>query len=362
MMLRRFHIPAPLLLVTLFVACDRLTPLAPGIEAASGQPGPTVPAPSNTNAVAVSKSQIDVSWRDNSTNESGFELDRSTAGASGAFTLRVTTGPNVTRYSDQGLDPSTQYCYKVRAFQTAGSKASYSSFSNTACATTPAPPPPPPPTPPAAPYNADALPQGSTAVGVAWRDNSTTEDGFRVERSLDAGATWAVAGTTRPDTVWFVDVGRTSEQPVCYRVIAFNVKGDSPPSNVDCTTPPAGPTDLAVATVNTLTKMAELTWTDNSAVEDGYDVVVCFETCTTYDHLPANSTSYVTECGDFISYVIVATKDGGYSDGSYALNPAFDPRCSGSTSATSAAASAVTTPPLHRARVTAARGDGRRHP
>ena len=199
-------------------------------------------------------------------------------------------------------------------------------------------------------------------MGLAWRDNSTTEDGFRVERSLDAGATWAVAGTTRPDAVWFVDVGRTSEQLVCYRAIAFNVKGDSPPSNVDCTTPPAGPTDLAVATVNTLTKMAELTWTDNSAVEDGYDVVVCFEDCTTYDHLPANSTSYVTECGDFISYVIFATKDGGYSDGSYAVNPAFDPRCSGSTSATSAAASAVTTPTLRRARVTAARGIGRRHP
>ena len=194
MTLRRSGFAYPALLLSfIFSGCEHKQPMAPSVEAASTVgSGSGVNAPSGTNAVAVSKSQIDVSWQDNSTNETGFELDRSTTGASGAFTLRVTTGPHVTSYSDQGLDPSTQYCYKVRAFQTTGSKASYSSFSNTACATTPAPPPPPPPTPPAAPDNADALPQGSTAVGVAWRDNSTTEDGFRVDRSLDAGATWAV--------------------------------------------------------------------------------------------------------------------------------------------------------------------------
>ena len=137
MMLRRFHIPAPLLLVTLFVACDRPTPLAPGIEAATGgQPGPTVQAPSSTNAVAMSWSQINVGWQDNSSNESGFEVHRSTTGPSGSFTLRAATGPNITRYSDAGLTASTPYCYKIRAFRTIGGNTTYSSFSTTACATT----------------------------------------------------------------------------------------------------------------------------------------------------------------------------------------------------------------------------------
>jgi len=44
-------------------------------------------APSNTNAVAMSDSKVNVSWQDNSPNETGFEVHRSTNGPSGAFTL-----------------------------------------------------------------------------------------------------------------------------------------------------------------------------------------------------------------------------------------------------------------------------------
>src|SRR5438132_12264001 len=178
MTLPRFHIPGPLLLVVLFFSCDRPAPLAPGIEAAAGgQPAPTLAAPSNTNALAVSWSQINVAWQDNSSNETGFEVHRSTTGASGSFALLIGVGANVTASSNTGLAGSTQYCHKARAFRITGGNTSYSAFSAAACATTQPPPPPPPPTPPAAPDNADALPQGSTAVGLAWRDNSTTEDG-----------------------------------------------------------------------------------------------------------------------------------------------------------------------------------------
>src|SRR6266481_4073729 len=97
-------------------------------------------APSNTNTVAVSNSRIDVSWHDNSANESGFEVHRSTNGPSGAFSLIGTTAAGVTSRADAGLNPSTQYCYEVRAFITVNSVTSYSGFANTACATTLPPP------------------------------------------------------------------------------------------------------------------------------------------------------------------------------------------------------------------------------
>ena len=55
---------------------------------------------------------------------------------------------------------------------------------------------------------------------------------------------------------------------MCHRVIAINASGEAP-SNAACTTPPARPTNFVVtADANTTV----LTWNDNSAVEDGYQV------------------------------------------------------------------------------------------
>jgi TolB protein len=88
----------------------------------------------------VSASAIAVSWQDNSTNETGFEVYRSTTGPSGAFALLASTAANVTAYSDGGLSGSSQYCYEVRAVRTRGGKTSYSAFSSAACATTLPPP------------------------------------------------------------------------------------------------------------------------------------------------------------------------------------------------------------------------------
>src|SRR2546425_6088077 len=87
---------------------------------------------------------------------------------------------------------------------------------------------------PVSPSRTDAIPGGSSVAGVTWVDNATNEAGFRVQRSRDGGASWVVAGTTGIDEIWFYDVDQVSEQPLCYRVIAFNSHGDSPPSNTDC--------------------------------------------------------------------------------------------------------------------------------
>ena len=73
---RHISFACPALLLSLISSgCDRQQPLAPSVEAAStAGSGPSVNAASSTNAAPVSKSRIDVSWRDNSTNETGFEV------------------------------------------------------------------------------------------------------------------------------------------------------------------------------------------------------------------------------------------------------------------------------------------------
>lgn len=310
------HLTPPCLIPLLWlIACDRKQPVAPTLEAgATGAGGPTVKAPSNGNASAVSESRIDVSWQDNATNESGFEVWRSVSGPVGTFTKLAGTSANVTSYSDAGLNPSTPYCYKVRAVRNYDSKTAFSDFANTACATTPAPPPPPgPPTPPS---GTDAKPAFSTVVDVRWIDNSTSEDGFRIERSVDGGATWASAGTVGANVTSFRDWGRASEQPVCYRVIAFNTSGDSPASNTDCTVPPAWPTGLTATGLDE--PVIDLAWTDNSAVEDGYEVQRSSDgvTFSPLADLPANATSY-RDVGVISNtthlYQVRAKKDGGFS-------------------------------------------------
>jgi Tol biopolymer transport system component len=108
-------------------------------------PPPPPNAPSNTTAVPVSESRTDVSWQDNSTNELGFEVHRGTTGPNGSYSLLVSMNTNASSYSDGGLTALTQYCYKIRAFNTSGGTTRYSEFSAAACATTPLPPPPPAP-------------------------------------------------------------------------------------------------------------------------------------------------------------------------------------------------------------------------
>ena len=115
------------------------------------------------------------------------------------------------------------------------------------------------------------MPAGSNWVNTSWVDNATNETGFRVQRSLDLGVNWTTVVTIYGQNATSItDYSLTSEQRVCYRVIAFNADADSPPSNTDCTAPPAAPSGLTATVVDS--KTVDLAWIDNSTVEDGYEV------------------------------------------------------------------------------------------
>jgi titin len=91
-------------------------------------------APSALAATAISSSQIDLSWADNSLNENVFRIERSTNGVS--FAQIGSVGAGVKTYSDTGLTGNTIYYYRVRANNNAGN----SSYTNTSSATTSASP------------------------------------------------------------------------------------------------------------------------------------------------------------------------------------------------------------------------------
>jgi hypothetical protein len=77
--------------------------------------GPPPEAPSGLIADAVSSSQIDLTWQDNSSDEAGFKIERGTG--SGAYSQIATVGADVTSYSNTRLSANTEYYYRVRAYK-----------------------------------------------------------------------------------------------------------------------------------------------------------------------------------------------------------------------------------------------------
>lgn len=299
-----------LLLLFAGAGCDSADPISSEIAAMFRK----ADAPSAANLIIVAYNRIDVYWQDNSPNETGFEVHRAPS-ASGTFSLLARTAAGATAHGDFGLNAVTQYCYKVRAFRTTGRNTTYSEFSNTACGTTlPVPLP-------AAASGVNAVPYSSNGINLTWVDNSNDESGFRVEFSLDAGASWQPGWNVGANQTALTDYSRPSEQTICYRVIAFNNFGDAPVSNVDCTAPPLGPIDLNARGVTG--PAIDLEWTDQSGVEDGYEVrrAAPGGPWTTIAVLPADAHAYhdVSAATDIRhTYSVGARKDGGFSDFIYA--------------------------------------------
>ena len=199
------------------------TPLPP---TPTPTPVPPPAAPSGLSATATSSSQINLAWTDNSSNETGFKVERALS-ASGPWTQIATTA--AASYPDTGLSSSTTYFYRVRAYGPSGDSA----YSNTASATTAA-------GVPAAPSGLSATSVSSSRIDLAWADNASNETGFKVERST-ATSGWAQVATPGANATSYSDTGLGSSTAYSYRVRAYNTAGDSAFSNTaSATTGAAG--------------------------------------------------------------------------------------------------------------------------
>jgi len=91
-------------------------------------------APTSLVAMAASSSTINLTWTSNSTNETGFHVERAhdSGGGPGTFVQVGSVGASETTYPDTGLTASTTYWYRVRAYNASGDSA----YTNDASATT----------------------------------------------------------------------------------------------------------------------------------------------------------------------------------------------------------------------------------
>ncbi len=87
-------------------------------------------APTELVAGAISKSSIRLTWKDNASSESGFQVHRASS-ANGTYSLVATLPANTTTYDNTGLSNGSTYYYKVRAVI----GGNFTSYTNTAGST-----------------------------------------------------------------------------------------------------------------------------------------------------------------------------------------------------------------------------------
>ena len=216
--------------------------------------------PTNLRLTASTPTSVDLAWDDNSDNETNFDIERRTPTT--AFIVVNSVGTNSTTYQDTGLTAETTYIYRIRARNSRGT----SPYSNALEVTTP-------PNPPAAPTGLTVSPISTTALRLRWTDNATNERNYLVERSTDGINFTQIVSLPSNDTV-YTDTGLTPNRTYYYQVRASNAGGFSAYSNIASATtvdtPPNAPSGLTARPVSRNT--IDLTWTDNSANEDGFRI------------------------------------------------------------------------------------------
>jgi fibronectin type 3 domain-containing protein len=232
----------------------------------------TLYAPSSLTASVVSSSQLNLTWNDTNSSETGYLVERSLSSSSG-FVQIASLGANTRSYSNTGLAAATTYYYRVRAAM----NGTYSTYSNVASAKTASLGTTPTPAPsgvPIAPSLLTATAISSSQISLGWRDNSNNETAFRVERSLASGGPWTFIGTTA--LTGYGDTGLTAGRLYYYRVQAYNSSGNSAYTNTASATTaggtgvPAVPGSLTATTVST--SQINLAWADTSGNETGFKI------------------------------------------------------------------------------------------
>jgi hypothetical protein len=175
--------------------------------------------PASLQATAASGNRVNLNWTDNSNNELGFALERSSDGVN--FYLADTVGAGDVDYSDLTVQPGNNYFYRVYSYNPGGG----SEYANTVSVTTPAV------TLPNAPSSLKATALSLGRVSLSWKDNSNNEDGFQIERRTGSTGTWQLIATVTANTKSYTDTSTARRTTYNYRVRAFNAAGSSAYSN-----------------------------------------------------------------------------------------------------------------------------------
>lgn len=184
---------------------------------------PPVSNPSNFRLLtnpSITYNSVPLAWNDNSNNETGFEISRSTVN-SGTFPVVHVTGANTTTWTDTGVNPNTRYHYRIRAINATNGSSIINlnnSSTNNFVDTPPAPAAPPTP----ATLTATAI--SATQIDLQWA-NVAGETGFELQKSSNGANGFVTLTTTGVNVATFSDLGATGHSTFYYRVRSLGLGG-----------------------------------------------------------------------------------------------------------------------------------------
>ena len=254
-------------------------------------------APTALSAAVLSATQIQLTWTDNATNETGFQITRVNGGTTN-ISIGAHGGTGVMTYTDTPIQVGQTYTYTVIAVNVVGG-VTYPSTSASVTITASI----------LAPTNLTAtLQTAPLRILLNWTDNANNEGNYTVERSSDGGLTWPPTPlTTLPvNTVTYTDSTVTTPNTYLYRVTATNGGVSSTPATVSVTLAgPNVPSGLAAtaARAGGRNDTVTLTWSDNSNTETSSTIqrctgtaAVCTPTAAGWANVtttvPANAITY----------------------------------------------------------------------
>lgn len=272
---------------------------------ATGSDGPSPPSdtvnattlsnapddPSELIVTSVSGSELQLEWLDNSDNEIGFIIRRTTQQLGGNLVVIDTVANNIVTYLDTGLVDQTTYFYEVYAYNSDGLSDDGTNIASGITANVPL-----------VPSNVRFSSLSPTSMQVFWDiddppSSSRNASGFKIEAANLLGISssgqrrtlppetfangrkvarttdnllFTQVGTVDATTTSFIATGLTANQKYTFRVRAYNDNGNSPytadtsvTTNVDPSySVPNAPTNLKVSAVSQ--SELDLIWQDNS--------------------------------------------------------------------------------------------------
>lgn len=171
----------------------------------------------------ISEFQIQLCWTDTSNNEHGFIVERK-IGDGGEWSQVAWVSANKTTYVVSNLNKYTKYYFRVRAYNYTGSVDSVSDEIIVSTSR------------PASPTELSAVAVSASQIRLKWNDNSDSEKGFRILRSLYSDRYFYAVAEVAKDTTVYYDSGLNAGTQYYYKVEAYNDVGRAESSTAEART------------------------------------------------------------------------------------------------------------------------------